>query len=578
MTPPRGAARSTSPTASGPASSATLRTATDSMYEAASDCAICDKKFHAFRRKHRCRSCGNAVCGSCARTHKVLPSTTLMRYHNEPVRVCDRCIRSQNQMMQERRRAEDIERARARQQAAVEEEQRAAAAEQQRREQLELEQRAREENRRVIQRRALELKHLGPRPDRSALRRCRSLDDCRRVALSAYQKDIDSFIPDVEERSLEILDMAGVKPSAEAVQPPSATATATAIDEPTAVPEADECAICLDNMDVGEAIFTTACGHSFHWRCLKEIQASDASNYDKCPSCRTIMEEVQVKRHGSGLGSSGGDRGGGPWGSAPAIRRRKNKRLTKGKKGGKKKVVDPFTRKDWYDLKAPAIFSERTFGKTLVNRTAGTKIASEGLKGRVFEVSLGDLNKDEEQAFRKIRLCAEEIQGTQVVTGFHGMDFTRDKLCSLIRKWQTLIEAFVDVKTTDGYLVRLFCIAFTKRRPNQLRKTTYAQSSQVRAIRKKMMQIMADEAGKCDIKDLFLKFVPEIIGKEIEKATQGIYPLQNVFIRKCKILKKPKFDLVRLMELHEGGAEEKGAKVGRDEQLVESQAGSGGRL
>lgn len=257
----------------------------------------------------------------------------------------------------------------------------------------------------------------------------------------------------------------------------------------------------------------------------------------------------------------------------------KNKRLTKGKKGGKKKAVDPFTRKDWYDLKAPAIFSERNFGKTLVNRTAGTKIASEGLKGRVFEVSLGDLNKDEEQSFRKIRLCAEEVQGTQIVTGFHGMDFTRDKLCSLIRKWQTLIESFVDVKTTDGYTVRLFCIAFTKRRPNQIRKTTYAQSAQIRMIRKKITQIATEEASKCDIKDLFLKFVPEIIGKEIEKATQSIYPLQNVFIRKAKILKKPKFDLVRLMELHEGGAEEKGSKVARaEDQLVETLAGSGGRL
>lgn len=283
--------------------------------------------------------------------------------------------------------------------------------------------------------------------------------------------------------------------------------------------------------------------------------------------------------------------------------------MTKGKKGGKKKVyvtvgcsiwvagkvwttvltrvcvcvwecsVDPFTRKDWYDIKAPAIFSERNVGKTLVNRTAGTKIASEGLRGRVFEVSLGDLNKDEDQAYRKIKLCAEEIQGTQIVTGFHGMDLTRDKQCSLIRKWQSLIEAFVDVKTTDGYLVRLFCIAFTKKRPNQIKKTTYANSAQIRAIRKKMVQIMTNEASKVDIKDLFQKFVPEIIGKEIEKSTQGIYPLQNVFIRKCKVLKKPKFDLVRLMELHEGGAEEKGAKVARQEdQLVENLAGTGGRL
>lgn len=109
----------------------------------------------------------------------------------------------------------------------------------------------------------------------------------------------------------------------------------------------------------------------------------------------------------------------------------KNKSLSKGsKKGSKKKVVDPFTRKDWYDVKAPSMFAIRQVGKTLVNRTQGTKIASEGLKGRVFEVSLADLQNDTdaERSYRKFKLIAEDVQGRDVLTNFHGMDLTTDKL------------------------------------------------------------------------------------------------------------------------------------------------------
>lgn len=34
--------------------------------------------------------------------------------------------------------------------------------------------------------------------------------------------------------------------------------------------------------------------------------------------------------------------------------------------------VDPFTLKEWYDIKAPSIFQVRNPGKTLVTRTKGT--------------------------------------------------------------------------------------------------------------------------------------------------------------------------------------------------------------
>ena len=97
-------------------------------------------------------------------------------------------------------------------------------------------------------------------------------------------------------------------------------------------------------------------------------------------------------------------------------------------------------------------------------------------------------------------------------TCVQGMDFTTDKLRSLVRKWQTLIEAHVDVKTTDGYILRLFAIAFTKKRPGQVKRTCYAQTSQIRQIRKKMVEIMTREASACDLKELVGKFIPESIG------------------------------------------------------------------
>jgi len=248
----------------------------------------------------------------------------------------------------------------------------------------------------------------------------------------------------------------------------------------------------------------------------------------------------------------------------------KNKKLSKGRKGGKKKIVDPFSRKEWYDVKAPSTFAIRNACKTCVNRTSGTNVSSDSLKGRVYEFCLADLQKDEDQAFRKIKLKCEDIAGRNCLTNFHSMDFTRDKLCSLVRKWQSLIEAHVDVKTTDGYVLRMFCVAFTKKRQNQMKKFCYAKSAQIRQIRKKMCEIMRREAESDDLKSLVAKFIPESIGKDIEKSCQGIFPLQNVYIRKCKVLRAPKFDSIKLMELHTGdmGAEDAGetgdAKSGSD--------------
>merc|ERR1719446_298344 len=138
-------------------------------------------------------------------------------------------------------------------------------------------------------------------------------------------------------------------------------------------------------------------------------------------------------------------------------------------------------------------------------------------------------------------------------------------MCSLLKKWYSLIEAHVDVKTTDGYLVRMFAIAFTARHRDQVKTNCYAQTAQIRKIRKEMVDIMTKEAGTVQLRDLVKKLIPESIGKEIEKQTQGIFPLKDVLIRKVKIVKKPKFDITKLMEMHADTGDDAGVAMARPE-------------
>ncbi len=143
------------------------------------------------------------------------------------------------------------------------------------------------------------------------------------------------------------------------------------------------------------------------------------------------------------------------------------------------------------------------------------------------------------------------------------------------------MKHFVDIKTTDGYYLRVFCIGFTKKQKTQRdRSTCYATGGQIRAIRKTMFDIISEECEKCDLKDLVAKFMTESMSFEIEKRCESIFPLQNVHIRKCKVLKKPKFDLVKLMEFHDSTGEDTGAKIDKvdAETRVSKLTGAGGRL
>jgi small subunit ribosomal protein S3Ae len=220
----------------------------------------------------------------------------------------------------------------------------------------------------------------------------------------------------------------------------------------------------------------------------------------------------------------------------------KNKRVSKGgKRGNKKKVVEAMSRKEWYDVVAPASFKTRQFTKTICNKSQAMKRAKDSLLGRVYEGCLADLNQvaDKDAPFRKMKFSVEDIQGRNLLTQFHGMDLSADRVRSLVQKWGSLIEAVVEAKTNDGYVLRLFVIAFTRRQKGQLAKNTYAKTRLEKWARHRITSMIQKRLSKLDINQAVAQLSQDIISDALLKRCNPILPLRDLKIRKVKVTRKP---------------------------------------
>lgn len=266
----------------------------------------------------------------------------------------------------------------------------------------------------------------------------------------------------------------------------------------------------------------------------------------------------------------------------------KNKKVPKGGKKGGKNKQDKFAKKVWYDIRAPSYLGSassddkkrlvnfKRCGLTVVSKTAGQRTESEGLMGRVAEINLADLNGNSDDSHRKVKLEVQETQGKACLTEFHSMGFTRDKMCQMVKTKQSLIEAFVDCKTTDGYVVRLFVIAFTKRansdktgndanRHIMTRRFCYAQSAQVKKIRQRIVAFLSQEVAKGSLQQGIKNIISSTWEDKLKKLVERIYPCEPIHIFKAKLVKKPKFDITRLLEVH-NKADDSSMKVAKEEE------------
>jgi len=83
-----------------------------------------------------------------------------------------------------------------------------------------------------------------------------------------------------------------------------------------------------------------------------------------------------------------------------------------------------------------------------------------------------------------------------------------------------------------------------------------------------MIEVITNEVSKHTMTEVLGNLLTEAIGEEIKNKCKFIYPLNNIYIRKVKTVKKPKFDTTKLNELYKDVPE---SKTGKKESAVEEE-------
>jgi len=189
----------------------------------------------------------------------------------------------------------------------------------------------------------------------------------------------------------------------------------------------------------------------------------------------------------------------------------------------RRKKVDSWKTKDYYEILAPKMFGEVSLGETLSSDP-------KNLVGRTVKSTLKDITGDFSKQHIKLKFQIGEIRGSKAHTNFKGQSLSRDYMRSQIRRKTTRVEGVVDVYTREGYKIRATAIALAIGR---------AQTAQERLVRKAMFDVVRKSAKDENLEDFIQEVLKGRLPSKMQKKASKIYPLKRVEIKKIKVLEEP---------------------------------------
>jgi len=197
--------------------------------------------------------------------------------------------------------------------------------------------------------------------------------------------------------------------------------------------------------------------------------------------------------------------------------------LGKGRKRGREKPTDNWKTKQWFVVEAPKMFENKEIALAPAQEI-------EQILGRTFTTTLFDLTGNYKFMHLKLFFRAYDIKAGKVQTKFHGSDIARDYLRSLVRRSTTRIDGILNLKTKDGYQIRIFSLMFTQRRIKR------SQQDAIRAIMFDQIKLAAEQFS-------FEEFVNEAVSGKMAGVLQdqckSVVPIRTADIMKIKVVGEP---------------------------------------
>lgn len=188
------------------------------------------------------------------------------------------------------------------------------------------------------------------------------------------------------------------------------------------------------------------------------------------------------------------------------------------------KVRDKWKLKAWVTVQAPPSFGSAPIAKIPLTDAERTG-------GRVVETTLYDILKQDPQHYAfKLYFQVDKVSGDTATTILKGHEYSREFLRSLVRRGSSMADLIKDYKTKDGYLVRVYCVAFSQGRMNTSKK------HDLRAI---MDRVIGERATSLTYDQLAQELVLQKIASDVYNEAKKVVHLRHVGVRKSKLIKRP---------------------------------------